>query len=162
MDRVPPLPLVARPPKAEIVKRDRSGLLQPWMIPTFATAMRQGHTIASASDLLGVTARTVRKWLDRADEEGADDLHIEFAHAAREARGSVTSALVSAAMTHALVDPKICMELLKVHASDFNVARKVEAEVAVSPPKLDLSGFSPEEVRTFRELELKALAGPKG
>jgi hypothetical protein len=153
-------------PLVEIVDRrpkKGSSKLQPWMVNAFAAAMKKGHTVASASDVIGVSARTVSRWLAEAENEDCkDDLLLEFAHAARSGRASVTGTLIEACMAHAITDPKIAFELLKVHQKDFNTAKKIEAEVTPMPVKRDLSSLSDEEVEFMQAIERKMLTAGEG
>lgn len=143
---------------AEVVKRKKATKLEPWMVPAISKAISKGHTISSASDLIGVSARTVQRWLAEAEQEGCqDDLLLEFAQAATAARADIIGQLSEVLMVHALTDGKIALELMKVHNADFNIAKKVEAKIELEAPKKDFSKMTTEEIRLYRQLETKLL-----
>lgn len=172
----PPPPTVTRtsasaflaavePAAVEVVDRKRARRkLEPYMIAVVEQAFRMGATIENAARLVGVSPKTMQRWLDEADDETCeDDLLLEFAAAAHTGRASVINKLTSALIAQAEEDPRAAIEALRVLGGPaWNPAKKVEAKIdAEVGAKHDMTVLTQEERNLLRDMELRALTAGK-
>lgn len=143
--------LAAKPTK--IAKNNR---LEEWMIEVFSRALKKGHTVGSAADLIQVPMAKIREWMARAEEPDAPEIYVRFASSACHARANRVDELLGMANVHAAASPQMCLELLKISNSEFNVAKKMDVQAGPRQTE-DLSGFSYEELEAYKALKTKAL-----
>src|ERR1700737_4296067 len=110
----------------------RSALLTRERADKIIAAIEAGNWLVTAAGLAGVTAKTVRNWLKRAEEPDAEPEFIEFADRFRAVQAEAENQLVVAVKNGAAVDPK-CAQWLLEKRFPGRWGKRAEPEAPRSP-----------------------------
>lgn len=156
----PPLPAKKAEGASTLATRTYRSKLEPWMIGAAEAAIRQGLPLKNVAGVIGVSARTLSSWLERAQEEGCDPLLAAFGATIEHARAEVSAEGVRLLKVHALSDPKALVELLRAQDPEtWSPQTRSKVDVTVTPKApLGLPNASDEELRELAALEARAEA----
>lgn len=141
---------------AKVARRAKGPrLLTPDMVHVAERSFRAGMTQFNVASILGVSLRTMNKWIAEADEDGCtNDLLLEFADACRRGRASALQTLTEHAMMHSADDGRVTIKLLEVLNPDFNVTKNVKVDATLAPAQLlDLSTLTDEEFEVVQRAD---------
>lgn len=73
--------------------------LTPAVQAAIVEAIKRGHYRETAANLAGVSYRSMRRWEEAGEAEGATGLYADFAHALKQAEAEAEDTLLQAIMT---------------------------------------------------------------
>jgi hypothetical protein len=115
--------------------------------------------LEDAARFVGIGPRTLKRWLDAAeDEDCEDELLLELSRRVAAVMGGPNSKrgeLMSLTFAMAAADPKVALALMSKLTPSLNETKNIKMDATVTPkaPRLDLSKLSAEELAQLEAAE---------
>lgn len=135
------------------------GKLEPWMVKTAESLIREGMPVATIAGALHITRQTLLRWYQEGiDEACEDELKAEFAAAIHHARSEAAQEGVRMLKLHAMTDYRAAVELLRAQDSEvWSPKERKQVEVNVTHHRgEDLSALTDDQLKQLKEAEEQA------
>ncbi len=130
------------------------------LIDALCEALDVPMTADDAARFVGISPRTLKGWLEKAESEDCDDeLLLQLSKRVSEVmtgNASKRGQLMTLAMAQAVADPKMAMFMIERLMPSMTLTKNVRVDATVAPkaPTVDYSMLTEEEIATLKAGEL--------